>query len=109
MGFCLGFSLVWFVYAARRGEERRGGGRRPLDGSEAAGSGVVVVLRYWALAGKGLEKNGNDRYALSLLLQFKVASELMGGPTALSLCLFIGLFWRKIGVDMFLFPKLGPM
>ena len=57
----LPFSSVWFgLFMPRRERER--GGRRPLDGSEAAGSGVVVMLL--GACREGPARISNDRYAL---------------------------------------------
>ena len=57
------FALLWFVYAATRGRRGREGRRRPLDGSEAAGSGVVVAMLLGACR-EGPARITSDRYAL---------------------------------------------
>lgn len=91
----------------REGERLRGEGRRrPLDGTAAAASGVIVMLL--GACKQGPTRIRNDRYALHFCFSSRLLVKMMGGPHDMGdgiISLPFLFCLEEIGADMFLFPK----
>jgi hypothetical protein len=90
-GFAFALLGLFMPRRVREGERLRGEGRRrPLDGTAAAASGVIVMLL--GACKQGPTRIRNDRYALHFCFSSRLLVKMMGGPhdmgTALSRCLF---------------------